>query len=312
MEKIDDWVQILDKFILQSSTRELKTSDYPKEWNGLKIKVSFGMGTPARVSWIAFLAPDMQTSNGFYPCYLYYKDTHILVLAYGVSETNEFGSSWPTEITNRVPTIDSYFKKTFPRYGDSFVFRVYNTKIEENKIKYFYYETDQQITENNIEKDLNELITIYSKVLSLPQSVTINNYSQSAFYMEKELEDFLIENWNNTLLGKKYDLITEEGEPLSQQYKTDVGPIDILAKDKANKNFVVIELKKGKSSDDVVGQIARYMGWIKDKKGDKNVKGVIIVGAYDRRLEFALKIVPNIEAFIYKIDFKLSEFKPDR
>lgn len=65
MEKIDDWVQILDKFILQSSTRELKTSDYPKEWNGLKIKVSFGMGTPARVSWIAFLAPDMQTSNGF-------------------------------------------------------------------------------------------------------------------------------------------------------------------------------------------------------------------------------------------------------
>ena len=47
----------------------------------------------------------------FYPCYLYYKDTHILVLAYGVSETNEFGSSWPTEITSRVPTIDSYFKK---------------------------------------------------------------------------------------------------------------------------------------------------------------------------------------------------------
>jgi restriction system protein len=52
--------------------------------------------------------------------------------------------------------------------------------------------------------------------------------------MEKQLEDFIIHNWDNTELGKKYNLIIEDGELLSQQYRTDIGPIDILAKDKKN------------------------------------------------------------------------------
>ena len=34
----------------------------------------------------------------------------------------------------------------------------------------------------------------------------------------------------------KYDLIKEDGELVSQQYHTDVGIIDILAKDKVNNN----------------------------------------------------------------------------
>ena len=51
------------------------------------------------------------------------------------------------------------------------------------------------------------------------------------------------------------------------------------------------------------------MGWIKENKGDKNVKGIIIAAEYDKKLEYALKVVPNIEVFLYKVDFKLSEFK---
>ncbi len=62
--------------------------------------------------------------------------------------------------------------------------------------------------------------------------------------MEKQPEDFLIHNWSKTELGKKYDLIIEEGELKSQQFKTDIGSIDILAKDKETGSFVVIELKK--------------------------------------------------------------------
>ena len=74
MEDANKWVPVLNRFILQSAGSDLKTSTYPKEWQGLKTKVSFGMGAPARVPWIAFLAPGMQTSNGFYPCYLYNKE----------------------------------------------------------------------------------------------------------------------------------------------------------------------------------------------------------------------------------------------
>ena len=48
--------------------------------------------------------------------------------------------------------------------------------------------------------------------------------------MEKQLEDFIIENWDKTEFGKKYDLIYEDGELISQQFPTTIGKIDILAK----------------------------------------------------------------------------------
>ena len=84
----------------------------------------------------------------------------------------------------------------------------------------------------------------------------------SAFAIEKHLEDFLIYNWSNTELSKKYDLLIDEGEIVAQQYQSDTGPIDILVMSKDKKEFLVIELKKGRASDVVVGQILRYRGFV--------------------------------------------------
>jgi len=303
------WKEWLDKFLAQSNSGDLKTSAYPKEWSNLRTKVSFGMGAPARVPWIAFVAPDMQVSKGFYPVYLYYKELQTLIFAYGVSETEESSASWPAEIMNSTQTIAAYFDKDIPRYEDSFVFKAYKIKSEGGKISYSYPETGQQATEKDLEADLNTMLAYYMKTVSLPQTVSQTDCGQGLFYMEKELENFLIANWEKTELGKKYDLIIQEGELISQQYKTDIGPIDILAKDKATKNFVVIELKKNQTSDDTVGQVARYMGWIRKTKGDKNVKGIIIAGTYDKKLDYALSSVPNVEVFLYEVNFKLNEFK---
>ena len=95
-----NWRAILNKFLLQSHSENLKIFTFPKEYADLRMKISFGMGTPARVPWIAFLAPEIHVSSGIYPVYLYYKDIHVLVLAYGVSETIESAQSWPAEIMN--------------------------------------------------------------------------------------------------------------------------------------------------------------------------------------------------------------------
>ena len=127
--------------------------------------------------------------------------------------------------------------------------------------------------------------------------------------MEKQLEDFIIENWETTEFGKKYELLIEDGEVISQQYQTDIGKIDILAKDKITKNYVVIELKKNQTSDDTVGQLTRYMGWIRKNKKDENVKGIIVAGQFDNKLEYARTMVPNTEVFLYEVDFKLKEYK---
>jgi restriction system protein len=79
------------------------------------------------------------------------------------------------------------------------------------------------------------------------------------FFLEKYLEDFLIGNWESTELGKNYNLIySDDNELLSQQYKTDIGKIDILAKEKNTDAYVVIELKRNQTSDDNFGQISRY------------------------------------------------------
>lgn len=41
MEKLNE---VLGKFIKQSQEGDLKTAQYPKEWSGFNMKVSFGMG----------------------------------------------------------------------------------------------------------------------------------------------------------------------------------------------------------------------------------------------------------------------------
>ena len=86
-----------------------------------------------------------------------------------------------------------------------------------------------------------------------------------------------------------------------------MGPIDILAKERHGSSFVVIELKKGQESDKVVGQTLRYMGWVQDNlcKEGEIVRGLIICGEKDDKLDYALKVTPNIKLKLYKLDFHL-------
>lgn len=129
----------------------------------------------------------------------------------------------------------------------------------------------------------------------------------AAFVMEKHLEDFLVQNWVQTELGKEYDIYEEEGECVGQQYQTDTGPLDILAISKDKRRLLVVELKKGRASDVVVGQILRYMGYVQEELAEKeqSVKGVIIALEDDQRIRRALAVVPTIDFYRYQINFKL-------
>lgn len=131
----------------------------------------------------------------------------------------------------------------------------------------------------------------------------------SIFALEKHLEDFLVQNWNHTELGKHYDIYEEDGELVGQQYPSDTGPIDILAISKNKKELLVVELKKGRVSDVVIGQIQRYMGYVKEELAEKNqtVKGVIIAFEDDVRIHRALSVAQNIDFYTYKISFKLEK-----
>ncbi|MCZ7673542.1 MAG: endonuclease NucS [Chloroflexi bacterium] len=141
------------------------------------------------------------------------------------------------------------------------------------------------------------------------ESVTNSDESvenQNEFVLEKYLEEFIVSNFATIFKGKLK--IYEDSEGLDgQQYFTDVGAIDILAVELATNYFVVIELKKGRSSDRVVGQILRYMGWIKENLCTDNqlVKGLIICRDPDPKLSYALTMVNNVDVAYYSVSFAL-------
>lgn len=126
------------------------------------------------------------------------------------------------------------------------------------------------------------------------------------FALEKHLEDFLIANWSQTPLGREYDIYQEEDD-FGQQFPTDTGPIDILAVSKDKQVVLVVELKKGRASDSVVGQIQRYMGYIAEEIAEDHqcVRGVIIALEDDLRIRRALKVASNIDFYRYEVKFDL-------
>jgi restriction system protein len=129
----------------------------------------------------------------------------------------------------------------------------------------------------------------------------------SAFAMEKHLEDFLVQNWAQTELGREYDIYEEDGERVGQQYLTDTGPLDILGISKDKRRLLVVELKKGRASDVVVGQTLRYMGYVQEELAEEGqtVHGAIIALEDDQRIRRALTMVPLIAFYRYQISFKL-------
>ena len=128
-----------------------------------------------------------------------------------------------------------------------------------------------------------------------------------AFAMEKHLEDFLVANWNQTVLAQDFSIYEEDGECVGQQFATDAGPIDVLAISKDKKRLLVVELKRGRASYAVVGQVLRYMGFIREQiaEDDQSVEGVIIALEDDKKMRWALLSVPSISFYRYEISFAL-------
>ncbi len=154
-------------------------------------------------------------------------------------------------------------------------------------------------------EEIEKLIGGHTSPRIISTDSTIEDPSE--FALEKHLEDFLVKNWKQTELGKNYDIYEEDGELVGQQYQSDTGPIDVLAISKDKKTILVVELKKGRVSDNVVGQIQRYMGYVLEELAEdyQTVKGVIIGFEDDLRIKRALSVTTNIEFYRYQINFKL-------
>jgi len=192
----------LIKFLEQAKTTNLSTSDYRNDLDGLSVKVSFGKGNQARIPWIAFLNNIDTVQEGIYPVYLFYKEKNILILSFGLSETNKPKRKW--NISNS-KTIDQFFQENNlgkpERYGSSFVFKSYNT--------------NEVIDEVEVNNDLQRIISIYKEhsFESDKDSIFLENFTQAKFYNSAKDAGYFIEQnlccrFCASLLTKPFVILT--------------------------------------------------------------------------------------------------------
>lgn len=195
--------ETLDKFLKQAQNGGLKTKEYPSSFEGLDVNVSFGVGNIAQIPWISFLFDGQKTSKGIYPAYLFFKEFDLLILTYGVSETESPTINW--SLNKDVESINSYFSKQglkAKRYGSSYIYRVYNIN---------------ELSSEQIEKDLIDIIQQYKEQMmqnninSINNSNLVFNISQIATDIKKtnlQYDDILLYRLTFSLLTKPFVILS--------------------------------------------------------------------------------------------------------
>jgi len=113
-----------------------------------------------------------------------------------------------------------------------------------------------------------------------------------------------LHNWLTTRLSEiEPGLILVDG---GVEYQTEVGRIDILAKDQTG-GLVAIEIKAGKAKDSALGQLLGYMGCLSSSNEQPKVRGILVASSFDTRVICAAKGLPNVKLVKYQLLFNLEE-----
>jgi hypothetical protein len=155
------------------------------------------------------------------------------------------------------------------------------------------------------QKELGDFSSVEITNLVSPEGSAQN---ELRFGLERHLHEFLRDNWERTELGHEWALYQEPGdEEAGYEYPCDVGRIDLLAKHRKERRWLVIELKRGQTSDETVGQLLRYMGWVRQHLAEDGdiIHGMIICREADNALHYALSMLPNVELRLYEVEFHL-------
>jgi 5-methylcytosine-specific restriction protein B len=189
IERKDYLKDLISRFLSQANAQaSLQVSDFPSEYRGLQVCVSFGKGNFARIPWISFLAFGQTTSDGIYPVVLYYKAYDLLIVAHGVSETNVPKVAW-TGVED-AQTVKKYFKTKFEKepaqYSTSYVHTA--------------FELDGELDVDRFGKALDEVIGQFHTQMKThvttrngpePEPYTVEDAIEGLFVDRETFEDIL-------------------------------------------------------------------------------------------------------------------------
>ena len=124
----------------------------------------------------------------------------------------------------------------------------------------------------------------------------------SEFVLEAHLEEFLVSNWKSIDWGRPLEVWNGPTGKSGHQLVTSVGRLDFPCSDRLANALIVVELKRGPSSDKVVGQVARYVGTHLAEPGQP-VEGFIIAHDADESLRYAVAAFPGLQLMTYGVTF---------
>ncbi len=153
------------KFLFQAESDNLKTSDFPKSFDEFAVGVSFGQGRKANVPWISFLAPNVSTSNGYYPVYLYYRQHNKLILSLGISEEKRWSENWPSAATTGLLKVNQVIDADEKlRYLDSWVYKEYRISQQDDG-GFEIIDGSSRVSPEAFEADLDRVLALYKSCL---------------------------------------------------------------------------------------------------------------------------------------------------
>ncbi len=125
------------------------------------------------------------------------------------------------------------------------------------------------------------------------------------FAYEKDLRNYLAKN----LSVIESDLTLYEDEGINGiEFPVGGRFIDILAVDSSG-DFVVIELKVSRGYDRVVGQLMRYMAWIRKNQAEpeQSVRGIIVAREISEDLLLACSLLAGVQLFEYELSLAVRQ-----
>ncbi|MCW4006114.1 MAG: endonuclease NucS [Candidatus Bathyarchaeota archaeon] len=178
-----------------------------------------------------------------------------------------------------LPNMDSYLDRTKDYIRDFIIFQQVKEILQLKK-----YTSVNDILWNAVQNE------------SGSEEAQPNSYTSVS--LENDLRDYLAQH--PTLIEPGLKLVEKEFDT------QEVGRIDLLLRDRLNCE-VVVELKRGKKNDEVVGQISRYLGWVM-KNRTPRARGIIIVNEHSNRLEYSLiPLKDKVKVKYYRVNFEITD-----
>ena len=131
-------------------------------------------------------------------------------------------------------------------------------------------------------------------------AAVIDEALEASISMERDLEEFLAQDLDRLESGLTL---------IDRQFRTEVGIIDILAKDRENR-LVAIELKVGEAKDSAVRQVAGYLGSLtRSNAGRQAARAMLVASAFSDRARMAASVIAGLSLLVYKVNFHFTHIQ---